>query len=158
LPNGLAVVSVPPSLKSRQSVVKLWWVVAHQSFRRLMEKQLMLTKRQRKNVELPATFEARFWELADQRNGMVKKIRRRIELLKEDSGCDSYQKELLIQRAVFLASVIETMEVKAVELGQLDVGSFTQAVNALSGLLSKLGLDKKFKKKIGLNAYLEDKS
>ncbi len=112
--------------------------------------------RRKQSVALPQKFEARFWELADHRTGLVKAIRRRYEELKEDCCADSVQKDMLVQRAVFLAIQLESMEVTAAETGQLDLGFYTQATNALSGLLTKLGLEKQFEQTLDLQEYIKN--
>jgi hypothetical protein len=49
------------------------------------------------------------------------------------------------------------MEVAAMETGKLDLGVYTQAVNALSGLLTKLGLDRRAPATETLNAYIKQR-
>src|SRR5688572_3497154 len=73
-------------------------------------------------VTIPGRFEPRFWDESDGRCALVKEVRRRYEQLKEDTGTDTYQKDLLCQRAIFIAIQLETMEVQAMETGKLDVG------------------------------------
>jgi hypothetical protein len=93
-------------------------------------------------VTLSNSFRPRFWESCDGRSQITKEITRRYRLLCKDSGADSYQKELLCQRAIFLAVRLETLEVEAAETGDIDFGSYTQAVNSLQGILKSLGLAK----------------
>ena len=107
-----------------------------------------------RKATIPVRFEPMFWSEADGRCAVVKEIRRRYGDLKEDAGVDSVQKELLCQRAVFLSVQLETIERKAVEAGSIEVGTYTQMVNALTGLLKCLGLDRKFKQVVDLNSYL----
>lgn len=103
---------------------------------------------------LPNRFEPRFWESADGRCGVIKELRRRYDELLADAGADSIQKRILCQRAIFLTVQIETMEITAAEQGDFDAGVYTQAVNALSGLLSKLGLHKRAAETPTLDAYV----
>ena len=111
-----------------------------------------------KAAKLPAQFTPRFWEGMDGRVGVAKEIRRRYETLRADTGASrSAQRDLLCQRAVFLAMILETQEVEAVESGKFDSGSYTQTVNALSGLLSKLGLDRAAVKATNLQDYLAER-
>ena len=98
-------------------------------------------------------FVPRFWEDADGRDAIIKRIKRRVERLKEDVGADSYQKELLCERAAFVVLQLETAERAAFEDGHLDMGVFTQMTNCLLGLLRSLGLEKKVKA-VGLKTYL----
>lgn len=85
----------------------------------------------------------------------VREIKKRLTRLMEDVGADSYQKELLVRRAIFISVQLETMEVNAAEGGMFDMGCYTQAVNALSGLLTKLGLDRKAQEVIDLQDYIK---
>jgi len=107
---------------------------------------------------LPTKFVPRFWERADARLLFVREIRQRYERLKADAGADSYQKELLAQRVVFVAAQLETMEIVATESGEFDLGIYTQAVNCLVGLLRSLGLEKKMKHVESLEHYVKSKS
>ena len=108
-----------------------------------------------KDVAIPKTFTPRFWTDIDGRYGIAKEIRHRYETLREDTGSDSYQRELLCQRAVFMSVQLETMECEAAEGGRYDVGVYTQMTNALLGLLRTLGLDRKMKDTGDLQSYLE---
>jgi hypothetical protein len=112
----------------------------------------------KKSVALPATFKPRFWVDADQRCAVVRLIKRRCAQLKEDTGADCVQKELLCQRAAFVTILLETMEVKAAENGEsFDLGAYVQACNGLVGLLKSLGLEKKLKAVGDLKTYLDQK-
>lgn len=111
-------------------------------------------RRSDKVIAFPETFEPLFWEDADGRNVVVKTIRKKYEQLKEDSGADSLQKEMICQRAVFLATRLESMEMVALDKGQADWGVYVQGVNSLVGLLKSLGLEKKAKQ-VNLSDYLE---
>lgn len=103
-------------------------------------------------------FKPRFWQDSDARISVVKTIRRRYEVLKEHCGGDeSYQRDLLCQRAAFISIILETQEVKAAEGGDLDLGAYTQGCNALSGLLIRLGLEKRIKSVNDLKSYLKQK-
>jgi len=112
--------------------------------------------RNRKPVPIPKKFIPRFWEQADGRSATVRLIRERVRRLMEDAAVDSYQKELLCQRAAFVSVVLETQERDAIDTGQFNVGSYVQAVNGLVGLLKQLGLERKVKASGGLKAYLAE--
>jgi hypothetical protein len=99
----------------------------------------------------------KFWEEQDGRYAVAREIRSRVQRLREDAGADSFQKDVLCQRAVFIALQLESMEIAAVESGKFDPGSYTQMVNCLVGLLRSLGLERKAKT-IGLDAYLGGKA
>lgn len=112
-------------------------------------------RRAKTPATLPERFEPRFWETTDQRQGVVKEIRRRLEALRDDAGVDSVQKEMLVRRAIFISIQLETMEVQSVETGDFQAGVYTQMTNALSGLLSKLGLEQQTTKKVvNLHEYV----
>jgi hypothetical protein len=113
---------------------------------------------QRQLVTIPERFVPRFWDDSDRRCAVVRIIKKRYERLKEDAGgAESFQRDLLVQRAAFLSIILETHEVKAAEGEGLDLGQYTQAANALSGLLKSLGLDKRIKSVTDLQTYLGQK-
>jgi hypothetical protein len=117
-----------------------------------------LRKARKRELAISKTFTPKFWHGEDSRLAVVKEIRRRVERLKRDVGCDSYQKELLCERAVFVLCQLETIECSAIgHKKPVDLGCYLQGVNALSGLLNKLGLERKVQKAGGLKAYLLDK-
>src|SRR5690349_7895130 len=99
------------------------------------------TKRARlETVGLANEFQPHFFDEIDGRFALKREIVNRLNRLKADSGCDSYQKEILIENAIFLQLQLETMRTNAMseESGKLDAGSYTQMLNALSGILGKL--------------------
>jgi hypothetical protein len=110
--------------------------------------------------ELPVKFTPRFLDDSDSRLHVIRVLRRRFELLKEHTGADSIQKELLCKRVAFMSVVCETMEVTVAEGkdGAFEsLGAYVQSCNALSGLLKTLGLDKKLKNATSLKTYLEER-
>jgi hypothetical protein len=106
--------------------------------------------------KLPAVWTPRTLEEADGRFGVIKTLKANVERLRIDSGADSYQKELLCDRAGFLIALLETQEVNAIERGHLDAGSYVQAINALVGILRHLGL-KRVTKRASLSQYIEQR-
>lgn len=123
-----------------------------------MAKTRIKPKRTHQPVELPATFVPQFWIEQDHRSFVVKEITVRIKTLTDDTGADSTQKQLLVQRAVFLALQLETMEVNAVRgTTPFDPGVYTQMVNALSGLLKALGLERAVRKVGTLRDYMAER-
>ncbi|MEQ8791772.1 MAG: hypothetical protein RIC55_36250 [Pirellulaceae bacterium] len=110
--------------------------------------------KRRKEMSIPQRFVPRFWDEADGRSTIVRVIRERFDRLMQDTGADSYQKELLVQEAIFVAIQLETLRVKAAESGELDAGSYTQLVNCLQGLLNKLGLDRRMHEVVTLQDVL----
>ena len=113
------------------------------------------TKNKQKAIELPSTFVPRIWESVDGRYAIGKVIKSRYEALREDTNASSAQRDILCQRAVFLALCLETQEIEAATTGKFDSGSYTQMSNALLGLLKALGLDQKVKKVGDLKDYLD---
>jgi len=109
-------------------------------------------------VTLPERFVPRFWDECDGRIAVVKEIRRRVDLLKTDTASDSYQKDILCERAVFVCCQLETQERAAIETGKFDAGRYTQMVNALVGLLRSLGLERKARKLDDLQSYVAKQS
>lgn len=105
---------------------------------------------------LPARFEPKCFEKADNRLAIIKEVRRRLERLKNETGADSYQKEMICEEAVFLALQLETMRTTALEGGEIDFGSYVQTTNCLQGLLSKLGLEKQARKVESLSSYVNN--
>lgn len=109
----------------------------------------------RKSIRLPRKFTPKFWAEVDGRFGAKREILKRYRQLKEDSGADSYQKQLLCQRAAFVSIQLETMEREAADGEPFDAGVYTQSVNALTGILMKLGLLKKSAVGQDLKSYLQ---
>jgi hypothetical protein len=94
---------------------------------------------------LPSRFVPRFWEDTDKRQTHVRLIRDRIKELQKQCNADSIQKKLLVERAVFIALQCQTIELDAYEGRDVELSRISchaQLANALSGLLTKLGLDK----------------
>jgi hypothetical protein len=112
---------------------------------------------QRKKQSLPTRFEPQFWLQADGRSAAVREIKRRRKILRQDVGCDSYQKELLIDRLVFSTVMIESMELEATETGRFDSGRYVVLVNTAVGLLKALGLERKFRDAKTLTTYLAER-
>jgi hypothetical protein len=114
--------------------------------------------RGRKTITIPAQFKPRFWEDSDRRCAVVRAIKRRYEAVKDQcGGNESIQRDMLCQRVVFIATILETQEVQAAEGGELDLGVYTQATNSLIGLLKTLGLEKRIKSFTDLRGYLDQK-
>jgi hypothetical protein len=106
---------------------------------------------------VPERFVPRFWEDADGRQLAVREIKRRYEQLRTDVGAESYQKDLLCQRATFVAIQLETMEAAAVQGEAFNPGVYTQMVNALLGLLKALGLERHAKQVVSLQTYVQER-
>lgn len=109
-------------------------------------------------VKLPKRFKPRVFEEADGRYWLVKELKRRCEALMIDTAADSVQKRMLCQEAVFVGAQLETMRVNAAEGKSIDFGSYTQMLNCLQGILSKLGLEKQLRRHVSaLEEYINKK-
>lgn len=111
--------------------------------------------RKKKNNIVPTTFRPQFLDDADGRCAVIKELKRRYDTLKADCGADSNQKDLLVQRAVFVGVQLETIETVAAETGKFDPGSYGQLVNTFLGLLKALGLERKRKQVQSLQSYVK---
>jgi hypothetical protein len=107
----------------------------------------------KRGATLPTRFTPQFWADADRRHAVVRRVEELVERLKVDSSCDSAMKDILCQRAAFLAIVLETAEREAIETGEFDGGSYTQTCNGLVGMLRAIGLERRVKA-VGLQDYL----
>lgn len=116
-------------------------------------------KKKRKKPRLPATFDVRFLELADQRTSAMRLVRERFETLSQHAGVDSLQKELLCRRATFLSLQLESIEVRAIEGDEaVDLGKYSVMLNTFLGVLKALGLDKQIPKSLdSLQNYVAKK-
>jgi hypothetical protein len=101
-------------------------------------------------------FVPRFWEDTDGRCSVIKLIRQRYENLKDDTGADTLQKDLLCQRATFISLQLETMEIDATNGDPFDAGVYGQLTNSLIAILKSLGLERKTKVQ-SLRAYVTNR-
>ena len=110
----------------------------------------------RQEVIIPKEpFKLKFWDEQDGRSIAVREIRRRVEELERDCGAESYQQRSLCQRAIFIELELETMEINAHrESREIDRGIYTQAVNCLQGIYSKLGLKRQTPKAMNVKAVV----
>ena len=124
----------------------------------MSDKQLTKKRKQlEKSVELPTTFSPRLWSDADGRIAIVKAIRKKAGEYKEDSNADTSMKETLCERAAFIRVRLDSYELEMIEGKAIAEGVYTQMVNCLSGLLTKLGLDKQAANGPTLEGYLKSK-
>jgi len=111
----------------------------------------------RKCLSLSGRFDARLFSDADGRLAIVREIKRRLAALRRDAAVNSTQKEMLAQRAVFIALRLEAWERDVAEGKPIDDGKYAQSVNCLLGLLRCLGLAPKHNdKKKSLQQYLAE--
>ena len=95
---------------------------------------------------LPAKYEPGFLERMDARLAIARVIRERVATIESDMGGTetlSHARRSLARRAAWLEAVIESDEQRLAFGAPVDVGVHTQAINALSGLYSKLGLERR---------------
>ena len=83
-------------------------------------------------------------------------LRQRQLSLSDDLGgieALSYQQRALIDRAIFLEFHLQQQELRLATGADFDSGSWVQAANSLSGIFSKLGLQRKAKD-VSLSQYV----
>ncbi len=100
----------------------------------------------RRNV--PETYERGFLHELDSRTVLAQEMRARFARFTDDlGGLDSlsYAQRSLVERALWLEHWLAQQEQALAMDGEFDVGKWTQAVNALQGILSKLGLQRQTK-------------
>jgi hypothetical protein len=112
--------------------------------------------RKKPDKKLPVKFTPLFWNKADTRLSIVRQMRSRCDELIKQTGADSYQKEIIAERATFLIVWLETQERQAIEMHCFDAGAYTQALNTLMGLLRSLGLKKAAKSVPNLRKYIKE--
>lgn len=111
----------------------------------------------KRKKQLPVVWRPKFIEDADSRLACVKELRRRLNNLKQDTNSDSFQKDCLCSRVVFIQAQLESMEKRCLEKGEIDFGSYIQAINCLVGLLKSLGLERHKKSVESLESYIASK-
>lgn len=95
--------------------------------------------------EPPEHYKAGWIDQLDQRRGIAQVMRDKYTALTNDlGGADrlSYQRLLLVERVLWLDYWLAQQERSLAEGKEFDVGKWTQAVNSLQGVLTKLGLDR----------------
>jgi hypothetical protein len=93
----------------------------------------------------------------DKRTAIAQELRARYDALTNDLGglpSLSYQQRSLIDRSLFLEYHLQEEERKLATGGEFDSGKWVQAVNALQGIYSKLGL-KRVKTELSLDQYIK---
>ena len=116
-------------------------------------------RRAQKPATLPTRFKPRFLDGIDQRQTVVKTIRKMIDRIKAETGCKTLLREILIEELVFLVVLNATARAKALDGEPYEPGVMTQTTNAISGLAVKLGIDRLALETIDgdLSAYLARK-
>jgi len=115
----------------------------------------------RRRLEVPSRFAHGFLAELDQRTALYQELRGRLDALMADlGGADqlSYAQQALCQRAVWLEFWLQREEGKLAQGNEFDVGRWTQACNALAGILGKLGLERRAKPVPHLHDYLQQQA
>ena len=89
--------------------------------------------------------------MTDQSDRIVKKLWSYCQVLRDDGL--SYQERSLCKRAIHLERLIEKRELTLALNGAVDEPGYFNAINALSGLYTKLGLKRRVKQ-LSLKDYL----
>jgi hypothetical protein len=109
----------------------------------------------------PSKFNTGWLSELDGRTAIAQEMRERFRAFTDDlGGADtlSYAKRSLVERALWLEFWLAQQEQALAGGSDFDVGKWTQAANALQGILSKLGLDRQAKDVPSLNEYLARKA
>lgn len=95
--------------------------------------------------KIPKDYTHNWIEKLDGRSKLSRAISDRLDQLQSDLGGWanlSYARQSLCKRALWMEGIIEEMEVAILRGDEVDLGKYTQAVNALAGLWNKLGLER----------------
>jgi len=109
----------------------------------------------------PKKFNTGWLSELDGRTAIAQEMRERFRAFTDDLGGAetlSYAKRSLVERALWLEFWLAQQEQALAGGSDFDVGKWTQAANALQGILSKLGLDRQAKDVPSLNEYLARKA
>ena len=105
----------------------------------------------------PERFSNGWLDRLDGRTGIAVAMRERYQQFIDDlGGVDrlSYAQRSLVERGLWLEYWLADQERILATGGEFDVGKWTQACNALQGILSKLGLQRQAKDVPDLGEYL----
>jgi hypothetical protein len=114
-----------------------------------------------RRANIPAQFDQGFLDQLDSRTNLAKNLRGKYtEICSDLGGKDSlsYMQRSLIERALWFEFWIASQERALADGGELDVGRWTQAVNSLQGIYSRLGLQRQAKPAPDLRSYIANKS
>ena len=94
----------------------------------------------------------------DKRSRLYQSLAARLEELHTDlGGTDnlSVQQRMLTERAVFLEMQLRSIETQSLDGAPIDANKYGFLVNALSGVLQRLGLDRVARPSQTLQEYIE---
>jgi len=112
---------------------------------------------------IPDQFTAGYLDRLDGRSKVAVEMRARWSAMTADLGGEdrlSYAQRSLVERALWLEHWLHVQE-RALADGdyqQFDAGRWTQACNALQGILKTLGIERKAKDVTDLQTYLRQKA
>jgi len=110
-------------------------------------------------AQIPDKFAPGWLESLDGRTAVAQELRRRFDCILSDMGGPdgmSYAKRALVERAIWLEYWLQGQERNLATGGDFDSGKYTQSVNSLIGLFTKLGLERQAKE-ITLGDYIKAK-
>ncbi|MEX2366009.1 MAG: hypothetical protein WD601_05350 [Pseudohongiellaceae bacterium] len=105
----------------------------------------------------PEQYHVGFLSSLDARTAIAQSLLQRYKALTDDLGGSvqlSYAQKCLAERALFIEFWIQQQEQALAAGSDFDAGKWTQAVNSLQGLLSKLGLHR-VARDVSLTEYLK---
>lgn len=97
----------------------------------------------------------------DGRTGIAQVMRQRYEAFTNDLGGVSqlsYAQRSLVERSLWLEYWLAQQEQALATGAEFDIGKWTQAANALQGILSKLGLDRQAKDAPNLSDFIQSRA
>lgn len=109
------------------------------------------------STEVSEKFTEGFLDAMDGRAEVVRTLRQRLGQLTADLGGLaqlSYQERSLVRRIIHLERHVERKELSLARGVTIDENSYLAAVNGLSGLLSKIGLQRRARQLPSLREYL----
>lgn len=116
-----------------------------------------------KIADIPERYTAGYMDRLDGRTAIAVEMRARWQVITDDlGGADrlSYAQRSLVERALWLEHWLHVQE-QALADGDhasFDAGKWTQACNALQGILVKLGLERRQKDVTSLASYIAQKA
>jgi hypothetical protein len=113
-------------------------------------------RRRKAQQPLPERFVSQSLSQVDRRFAVVRQLKAQLKELIEYTGADTPQKCSLCEQAVWMQHRLAQMRAKAIETGEADDGIMTQMSNALSGIWTKLGINKVKVQEMKLAELLQD--
>jgi hypothetical protein len=134
------------ALRARAKLPTTWWLCAGVNrATRLRTRRRQLEDTQLSDTAPPDRFQQGWLDRLDGRYALARDLRARFQALTDDLGGAanlSYAERALAEHALWLDHWLHEQE-RALAEGRMkdfDVGRWTQGLNALSGVLTKLGL------------------